>query len=180
MPVTASAHPLPGPTSAWPHEGPLTWAQVCGDATLGDLPYRIELDRYGRLLLSPVSTRHSRLQGRIARLLEDALGGEAFPECAIETAEGIRSPDVVWMSDEFSASIPEGVIALSRAPEICVEVRSPSNLWAEMEEKVTLYLAKGAQEVWICEPDGTLRWFGHEGERKVSALVPDPPAIVTL
>ncbi len=177
MPATAA---VPVPSGEWPYDAPLTWAQVCDDPSLDDLPYRIELDRYGRLLMSPVSTRHSRLQGRIARHLEDALGGEAFPECAIETSEGVRSPDVVWMSDGFAASIPEGTLALARAPEICVEVRSPSNPWAEMEEKVTLYLAKGAQEVWICEPDGRFRWFGHEGERSVSALVPDAPAVVTL
>ena len=45
---------------------------------------------------------------------------------------------------------------------------------------MVLYLAKGAQEVWICEADGTLRWFGHEGERTVSALVPNAPTSVTL
>ncbi len=66
------------------------------------------------------------------------------------------------------------------SPPICVEVMSPSNPWAEMEEKITLYLAKGAQEVWICEADGTLRWFGHEGERTASAFAPDAPATVTL
>ena len=84
------------------------------------------------------------------------------------------------MSDGFSASADWSQASLDRAPEICVEVQSPSNAWAEMEEKVTPYLAKGAQEVWICEPDGRLRWFGHEGERTASALVPDAPAAVTL
>lgn len=166
--------------SGWAYDAPLTWAQVCEDPTLDGLPYRIELDRYGRLLMSPVSTRHSRLQGRVARLLEDSLGGEAFPECAIKTSEGIRSPDVVWMSEAFATSIEDGAIALSRAPEICVEVQSPSNPWAEMEEKVTLYLAKGAHEVWICEPDGRMRFFGHEGERETSELMEDAPSRVTL
>ena len=91
MPVTDRATETePTESTGWPYDGPLTWAQVCEDASLNDLPYRIELDRYGRLLMSPVSTRHSRLQGRIARLLEDALGGEAFPECAVLTAEGVR------------------------------------------------------------------------------------------
>lgn len=112
--------------------------------------------------------------------MEDALGGEAFVECAIDTVEGTKVPDAVWMSDGFAASIDWSKASLDRAPEICVEVMSPSNLWAEMEEKVTLYLAKGAQEVWICEPDGRLRFFGHEGERERSVLVPDAPATVEL
>jgi hypothetical protein len=49
-----------------------------------------------------------------------------------------------------------------------------------MEAKVTLYLAKGAQEVWICEPDGRLRWFGHEGERGASSMIPEAPARIEL
>jgi Uma2 family endonuclease len=170
MPITTALSPT------WAYSQPLTWEDVCGDPSLKDLPYRIELDRYGRLLMSPVSNRHSRLQGRIARLLEGALGGEAYPECAIYTAEGVRAPDVVWMSDSFASTIPEGVLALERAPEICVEVRSPSNSWEEMEEKITLYLAKGAKEVWLCDLDGAVTFFSHEGQIEPSRLAPDFPA----
>ena len=47
-------------------------------------------------------------------------------------------------------------------------------------EKTTLYLAKGAQEVWICDPEGHLRFFGHEGEVEGSRLAPDFPRHVTL
>ena len=179
MPAASQTASAPARPWAAP-EGPVTWEYLCKDPTLDGLPYRIELDQYGRIIMSPISNRHSRRQGRIARVLEDALGGEAYPECAIRTPRGIRSPDVVWMSDTFASSIPDGTLFLETAPEICVEVMSPSNLWAEMEEKVTLYLAKGAQEVWICEPGGTLRFFGHEGERETSALVPGAPAAVTL
>ena len=36
-----------------------------------------------------------------------------------------------------------------KAPEICVEVTSPSNSKEEIEHKTELYLAKGALEVWV-------------------------------
>ena len=36
-----------------------------------------------------------------------------------------------------------------KAPEICVEIASPSNSIIEISTKVDLYLAKGACEVWI-------------------------------
>lgn len=146
---------------------------------LGDLPFKVELDRYGRLLMSPTASRHVFIQRRIQRVLEEALGGLAVTECPIETAEGTRVADVGWMEEPF-AKDRQDEPAFSIAPPICVEVMSPSNPWAEMEEKVTLYLAKGAQEVWICEPNGTLRWFGHEGERTASAMVPDAPARIEL
>ena len=179
MPTTETA---PTKEGTWvPPEGPVTWHYVCTDPVLRELPYKLELDRFGRILMSPASTRHGRLQYLLARLLDDALeGGAAGVETAIRTVEGVRVPDVVWMSDAFISALPENDEVFETAPEVCVEVMSPSNPWAEMEEKVTLYLAKGAQEVWICEPDGRLRWFGHEGERERSALVPDAPAAVTL
>ena len=157
----------------------MTWEDVCADPVLARLPFKIEQDRYGRILTSPPFARHAKIQYRIARILEDALGGTPATECPVQTGDGVKVPDVVWMSDDFEEQ--HGTLTVYEvAPPICVEVMSPSNPWAEMEEKVTLYLAKGAQEVWICEPDGALRWFGHEGEREASALVPDAPATVQL
>ena len=162
------------------YDGPVTWADVCADPILQDLPFKIELDRFGRILMSPASTRHSRAQGQIARLLEGKLGGEAFPECAIRTAEGVRVPDVVWMSDDFAAALEADIEALAAAPEICVEVRSPSNPWGEMEEKIRIFLRAGAREVWVCEVDGRMRFFDAAGERAASALAPRFPAAVPL
>ena len=53
----------------------------------------------------------------------------------------------------------------SVAPEICIEVVSPSNAAAEMEEKTALYFGAGAQEVWRVSLDGEIRFFGPEGAR---------------
>ena len=147
---------------------------------LQDLPFKIELGRFGRLLMSPAANRHSRLQGRIERLLEDTLGGEAFPECAIETPSGVFVPDVVWMSDTFSATLDPYAVALSAAPEIRVEVMSPSNPWAEMAEKAPVYLTAGAAEAWVVDVAGGVRFFDAAGERAASALAPSFPNPVPL
>jgi Uma2 family endonuclease len=50
-------------------------------------------------------------------------------------------------------------VALERAPEICVEVLSPSNSKPEMEEKRALYFGAGAREVWICGLDGKMEFY---------------------
>ena len=50
-------------------------------------------------------------------------------------------------------------IVLPIAPEICVEVLSPSNTREEMLDKMTLYYAKGAQEVWLCDEEGHMEFF---------------------
>ena len=154
--------------------GPMTWADVCADERLRALPFKIEQDRYGRIVMSPPFARHAKRQYRIARLLDDALGGQPATECPVQTSDGVKVPDVVWMSDAFERE--HGTDEVYRvAPPICVEVMSPSNVWAEMEEKVTLYLARGAQEVWICQADGAIRVFAHEGEIEASRFAPDAP-----
>ena len=170
----------PAPTAAPAYAGPMTWADVVAHPSLRDLPFKVELDSFGCILMSPASNRHSLLQGRIERLLGEHLGGEAFPECAITTLEGVRVPDVVWMSDARVEAMDLDELTLHVAPEICVEVRSPSNVWAEMEEKVQIHLAKGAQEGWICEVDGAMRYFGYEGERGPHALASDFPTHIPL
>jgi Uma2 family endonuclease len=52
-----------------------------------------------------------------------------------------------------------GYTALKGAPEICVEVISPSNKRGEIEEKRRLYFEAGAKEVWVCDKRGHLLFF---------------------
>ncbi len=46
--------------------------------------------------------------------------------------------------------LPEG--PLLPAPELCIEVRSPSNRWTDLLEKAVEYLKIGVEEVWLVEP----------------------------
>jgi Uma2 family endonuclease len=59
---------------------------------------------------------------------------------------------------------------LPRAPEICVEVLSPSNVSAEITEKTRAYLAASAQEVWLVSEDGSIRFIDRSGEKPQSAF----------
>jgi Uma2 family endonuclease len=56
------------------------------------------------------------------------------------------------------------------APELCIEVISPSNAPAEMTEKIHLYLGYGAREVWTVSDAGDIRIHGPEGERPISCF----------
>jgi Uma2 family endonuclease len=95
--------------------------------------------------MSRVRSKRSIFQGHIQRhpnaLLKD---GEAFPECAVETADGTEVPDVVWASE---ARLREYFDATSwhKASEICVEVLSQANTQEEMEFKRRLYFKRGAR-----------------------------------
>ena len=63
----------------------------------------------------------------------------------------------------------------SQSPELCVEVVSPSNSKAEIDEKIDLYLAKGAKEAWICDENGRVSFFIHKGIINRSELVENFP-----
>ena len=60
------------------------------------------------------------------------------------------------------------------APEICVEVLSPNNRWANIEAKIGLYREAGAEEVWVVGADRQVWFFGDE-EMAASTLVPEFP-----
>ena len=47
------------------------------------------------------------------------------------------------------------------APEICVEVVSPSNTETELDEKKELYFEAGAEEVWFCNGNGEMFFFAR-------------------
>jgi Putative restriction endonuclease len=67
-------------------------------------------------------------------------------------------------------------VVLTRAPEICIEILSPSNTQAEIDEKRALYFDAGAVEVWICNLDGSMSFFvGAEHLASASALCPSFP-----
>ena len=157
----------------------LTWDDVINDKSLRDLPYKIELNRYGKIEMSPASNRHALLRGELMRLIQPRQpAGTALSKCSVQTPAGVKVPDVAWCSYDFFA-LQGDQTPFSVAPEICIEVVSPSNAAAEMEEKTALYFAAGAHEVWLVGLDGDIRVFGPEGARPRSQFA-DFPARIEL
>jgi Uma2 family endonuclease len=125
--------------------------------------YRIELKAWGKLEMSLASNRRSRLQAVLALELGRQLQGMVLTKCSILTRIGVRIPDVAWASPEFMNAFGE-ITPYTRAPEICVEILSRSDVEAEIIEKTGAYLAAGADEVWLVSEDGTLRYVALSGE----------------
>jgi Uma2 family endonuclease len=153
----------------------MKWEEVCKNQQLQNLPFKIELNKWGQIVMSPVKIKHSFYQGRIQRLLESLLQtGEVMPECAIDTSDGVKVADVVWCSDERFDQIQDEVSA-SIAPEICIEVKSIGNTLDEMEFKKKLYFEAQAMEVWICHEQGDITFYNEQNELTQSLLVPNFP-----
>ena len=142
----------------------MNWQEVIAHPSLQDLPFKIELNERGQIIMTPVKVRHSAFQGKIGQLLSMFLsGGMILPECAIATRKGTKVADVAWVS-----------------AEICVDVISESNTAEEMKEKKEIYFESGAQEVWICTNNGTMSFFNPTAELKRSTLAPNFPNQITL
>ena len=145
------------------------------DPRYAGLPGRLELNAWGQIIMTPpADIWHYRVAARLARALTTALGGEAFQEGAVAIdSRGALVADIVWCSPAFLARHGEERV-LQAAPEICVEVLSPSNSTKEIDDKRTAYLAAGALEVWVVDPVGkAIAFFGPEGARAASQLVVD-------
>ena len=104
--------------------------------------------------------------------------GEVLAETAISTTDGVKVTDAARLSPGRTQELDAGSCLL-RAPEICMEVLSPSNSQLEMAEKRALYFEAGAAEVWICRLDGAMTFHLRADleQRSKSALCPDFPQI---
>lgn len=151
----------------------MEWIDVIENPLLKNLPFKIELNKWGKILMSPASNNHGRLQYEVgARIDKFKRSGKIIMECSIQTSDGVKVADVAWASDAFIRQYGYNT-PYNKAPEICVEITSPSNSKGEIEEKIQLYLAKGAKEVWIVDDCGQASYFSHEGSMLSSMEVQD-------
>ncbi|HUH12030.1 MAG TPA: Uma2 family endonuclease [Longimicrobiales bacterium] len=126
---------------------------------LPDDGYRDELVR-GRLVREPQpGTEHGWLAVEIAGLLRQhvvehgggiVLVGSGF--VLSEVPPTVRGPDVSFVSVERlpPGPLPAGFLRL--APDLAVEIVSPSNTAAGIQEKVFEYLDAGTRLVWVVYP----------------------------
>lgn len=66
-----------------------------------------------------------------------------------ESDDTVVQPDIVVICDEKK----RGTEGCRGAPDLVVEILSPSNTVSEMNRKLLLYLKAGVQEYWVVNPD---------------------------
>lgn len=155
----------------------IAWKDICENPALKDLPYKIETNRFDQIIMSPAYLWHGGFQAFIARLLGEKMPhGDVITECAVETSDGTKVPDVAWISSGRLAP-HRRAFSLPIAPEICVEVMSNSNSSEEMQDKMDLYFAAGAEEVWLCDEKGDFEFFARDADKALTAsrLCPEFP-----
>jgi Uma2 family endonuclease len=178
VPLTIQLHPSKGQADF----NLARWRELLADTDLARLPHRIETDRHGHILMSsPPAPAHGDQQSEIVFLLKTLRPqGPVVTECPLSTSDGVKAIDVAWLAPERRQEV-RSVTCLLQAPEICVEVLSPSNTPEEIAEKIALYFESGAREVWICDR-GALRFhFSALPEiRPSSEICPEFPPHIDL
>ena len=154
-----------------------SWESLCNNPLLKDLPYKIETNRFNKIIMSPASSWHGGYEVKIAIALDRLLPqGRVINELAVQTSDGTKVPDVSWISRERYAP-HHRAFSLPIAPEICVEIVSPSNTHEEMIGKMQLYFERGAREVWLCDDQGNMEFFlcSQTSPVPTSLMCPDFP-----
>jgi Uma2 family endonuclease len=126
---------------------------------LPDDSYRHELV-CGHLIAEPLPSHwHDRTRRRLERILEqfvEARGlGEVFGEAGYVLARNpdtARGPDISFVSRERLSDFDDRHF-FSGAPDLAIEILSPSNRRGEMHAKVADYLAAGTRLVWVVDPE---------------------------
>jgi Uma2 family endonuclease len=126
---------------------------------LPDDGYHHELSKGTLIREPPPGARHSRVVMNVARELEAFVGacnlGMVLLECGYvldREAGTVRAPDISFIAHEhLPAELPVGFLGF--APDLAIEVLSPSNAASEIERKVIEYLDAGAAMVWVIDPE---------------------------
>ncbi|KOR31833.1 hypothetical protein TI05_11130 [Achromatium sp. WMS3] len=154
----------------------MNWKQICIDPLLKNLPYKIELNQWGQIVMSPANVWHVMTQDHISDLLKSFLDtGRVLQEFPMSTTENVKAPDVVWISDELLDQV-KNKTSSHIAPALCIEIMSPGNTKKQLLHKKDLYLAAGAQEVWICKRNSKIEFYDKSGILRKSKIIPKFPA----
>jgi Uma2 family endonuclease len=159
----------------------MEWREVIEHPSLKDLPFKIETNEWGQIVMTPASGTHGMYQARIIGWFERlGGGGRVISECPIKTTKGVRVADVAWGSVAFFKHYGTRILLLVKSPEIAVEVESASNSPQEMEEKKQLYFEAGAREFWLCDEEGNMRFFNPRGKLTRSELFGEFPEHIDI
>ena len=106
--------------------------------------------------LSSGTPLHAIIRGRVERLVENYFErnpiGKAIGEIDCRLAnDTVRRPDVSIFLGYSVKQIDLNKIPVSFAPEIAVEVLSPSEHAVDLRRKVRDYLRAGSKEVWLLD-----------------------------
>ncbi len=153
---------------------------------LPDSPYRQELIKGELLTMPPPGYRHGTVTMALSVLLANYVKENNLGRVAAEMGykletdpDTVLAPDISFIARQRVGIRVEGY--RSGAPDLAVEVLSPSDRKTQVERKTALWLELGAKAVWNVDPrkrtvevvrvDGNRKLF-HDTDEFVDDTVP--------
>ena len=138
---------------------------------------RVELVKGVLVVREPAGSRHGRVAMELARRLANHVEGSKLGRVyAAETGftlfrnpDTVRAPDVAFVrTQRLLEPEPSGFADL--APDLVVEVLSPSDRPGEVLAKVADWLSAGTRLVWVVDPErGLARVYRQDGTEMLVA-----------
>ncbi len=158
-------------------------------AQLPDEDQLHELDEGELITMAPAGGMHGRIENRISFVLNAFLEGRQLGEVLPSDTgfilrrnpDVVRSPDIAFLRMEKIRAIPEEGF-IEAAPDLAIEVVSPSESATFLDRKIRQYLEAGTQVVWVVhrkthevhvfEAGGTSRFLTGQESLEASDLLP--------
>lgn len=109
--------------------------------------------------MNPAGGDHGTVAIRIGRLIDqyaEVHGGRAFAaETGFKLAsdpDTVRAPDAAYVDAEHARRVGRSPGFWPGAPDLAVEVVSPTDSYSDLHEKALQWLAAGAGVVLVCDP----------------------------
>jgi len=113
----------------------------------------------GEIIVSPTpNIPHQRLVFKLAKLVEVVIpDGEIIiaPMDVYLDDNNVVQPDIFWVSANGLA-VPDGTKFFRGAPDLVIEILSPSTTRRDREAKFRLYERFGVREYWLVDPEAQL------------------------
>ena len=128
---------------------------------------------------------HSQIQFNLALILGVYLkanpigrAGTEFGFVLSRDPDTLRGPDVYFIRNERLGLI-EGGSWMEGAPDLAIEILSPSNRRRDVHDKIAQYFRAGAQLVWVVDPDTRTVHVHHaDGRTQAEAESLDAPDLL--
>ena len=123
----------------------------------------------------------SRLERRLAAFVEERGLGEVFdaPTDVVLSDTDVVQPDLLFVSKERADIVTNENVR--GAPDLIVEVLSPTTAGRDWREKRDLYSKHGVREYWLADPQTEIVWvlLPNEGSLEVAAIYGDGDTLMS-
>jgi len=119
--------------------------------------------------MSPTGFEHGRITAKLARVIgifveERKLGIVVASETGFlihRDPDSVLAPDVAFVQASRYVATQK---YFEGAPDLAIEVMSPSDTWSEVSAKVEMWLAAGCRSCWVVDPKSKTITIFHGGD----------------